>query len=167
MPSAGVLTWNLIWLAQANLENATSVATVLACFDDKNEGIINETALNEILVRAEVQTMAKLHEYGPPPFSVQILAQLGADDYLRAAATERAIILMYDRAPEAVRQSVNDLEKRRKDWKEMMDDILQARARPPTVPTPPANVGGVSVYNTNRIFVDNPGGPSGGNAGDY
>lgn len=160
-------TWTLIWLSQTNLENATSPRVVLTCFDDANTGQVNDTALNEILVSAETDTLSWLDELGPPPFSAAILAELAADPFLVSAARDRAVILMYDRAPEVVRQNAGDLERRRKDWAALMTRIKDARQRPPTVAAKPANVGGVAMSNSNRIFVDNPNGPPGGNAGDY
>lgn len=156
----------LLWLSQADLEAATSKATVFACFNDDNAGSINDAALIKVLNRAEQQVLSWLvGEYGPGPFSSDRLADLGADTFLQSAALEYAIAYMFDRAPDYVRQSGQDVEKRLKSCKEQMQRILDARQRPPTVKTKPANIGGAVVDNAARIYVDNADGTR--NSGDY
>jgi hypothetical protein len=157
-----------LWLTQTDLENATTVATVLGCFDDANTGTVSSTALDAVIDRAEQEVMSWLvAELGPPPITGAKLTQLQADTFLKYAAVEYAVYYMYDRAPETVRQSSGDQDKRYQGAVKRMERILDARQRPPTVATPPANVGGVSFANLNRIFADAPNGPVGGNAGDF
>lgn len=161
----GPPAWVPVWLTQTDLENATTPTTVIQCFDDAATSTVNAPAVADVIARAESETLSWLDEFGPPPFNSTILAQLGGDQFLKTAAQARAVILMYDRAPETVRQTVNDLEKRRKDWNELMTRIKDARQRPPNVPTPPANVGGVIVDNGARIYADSADGTK--NSGDY
>ena len=86
-----------IWLTQGDLENALSVATVAAIFDDANTGTLSAAGIESVISRAESQVMSYLHEYGPPPFSGQVMADLGADPLLKDAATMFAIIYAYER----------------------------------------------------------------------
>lgn len=156
-----------IWLAQANLENATSLATVAACFDDANNpGTINQGALAEIIERAEQEALSWLvTELGPPPLSATVMAQLQADAFCKYASLDYAVAFMYERHPEYVRSQADEIQSRVKRADTRMERVLNARQRPPTVATRPANVGGVSVDGAPRIISDSPDGTY--NGGDF
>lgn len=158
-----------IWLTQQDLEAATSAKMVAACFDDDGNGSLNFPAIAAVIDRAEQEVMSYLVvELGPPPLSPALIAQLATDTFLKYAAVDFAVAYMFDRHPEYVRAKMQDDRARRlKSAEDRMIRILEARQRPPTVPTPPANVGGFSNDGANRLVTDSPGGPAGGNAGDY
>lgn len=141
------------------------VATI---FDDDQTGSPDEFAILEVIERAETQVLSWLSEYGPPPFSTAVLQQLQADRFLKGCAIAYAVPYMLDRHPEYVRANRQaDVETRLKRADTLMERVLQARQRPPTVATTPANVGGLSVDGAFRLYTDDPNGPPGGNAGDY
>lgn len=156
-----------IWLQEQDISNAVGYPTLLACTDDDNTGAVNQTALAAIIDRGEQETLSWLiPEFGPAPINAIVLAQLVADPLLKYAALDYVVAFLYDRRPEYVRANrQDDSAMRLKAAKERMERILDARQRPVTAPTPPANVGGVVVDNANRIYVDSPDGSS--NSGDY
>jgi hypothetical protein len=158
-----------IWLTQGDLENALSVATVAAIFDDANTGSLSAAGIASVISRAESQVLSYLHEYGPPPFSDQVLSDLGADPLLKDAATQYAIIYAYERDIAYTRANGKTSEERIKRAGDLMERILQARQRPPTVPDKPSNVGGVSIDGAARLYTANPGDTiaGGSNAGDF
>ena len=158
----------MFWLCQADLEGATSKATVIACFDDANlgAGSLDDQAICSIIDRAEQETLSWLAgEYGPPPIPATTLAMLAQDSFLKNAALEFAVIFMLEKHPEYVRSDGKVLGERMKRAVARMERIVQARQQPPTVAQRPANVGGVAVDNGNRIYVDNADGTR--NSGDY
>lgn len=157
-----------VWLDASGSDIALAISqpTFLACFDDDNAGAADATAVQAVITRAENQVLSWLSEYGPQPFSAAVLAQLGADPLLKDAAIKYAIAYTFDRHPEYIRSTRDESGgKRLKDADAMMERILDARQRPPTVATTPANVGGVVVDNGPRLYVDSADGST--NSGDY
>lgn len=163
-----VRAYTPIWLAQSDLEAATSVEAVRACCDDANVGSPDPRNVAMVIRRAEQAVLSWLSEYGPPPYSPEVLMQLGADDFLQSVALDYAVAFMFDRHPEYARSVRNDDSAGRfKACEAQMERILDSRQRPTTVQVAPANVGGVVVDGGVRAYVDSPGGRPGGNAGDY
>jgi hypothetical protein len=156
-----------IWLDQADLENATSVQSVIACCDDTNVGVADPAIIASIIDRAEQEILSYLvGEYGPGPISATVMAQLEADNFLKYCALDYAVAFMYDRHPEAVpTDRGNDIQARKKSANEKMQRVMDARQRAPTVATPPANVGGVSTPVIDRVYISGPGARR--NHGDY
>lgn len=155
-----------LWLTRGTLENRMTIATVAAIFDDSNSENLNTNAINEVIESAEAQVLSWLvAELGPAPFSDTVIGQLKRDALLRDAAVQYAIIYSYDRDQAYVRANGKERIDRMKQVNDLMERILDARQRPPTVVTPPANVGGVVVDNANRLYVDSADGTS--NAGDF
>jgi hypothetical protein len=162
---------SIFGLTATDLANATSNDTLLACTDDSTPtspggtGTPNPTIIAALIDRAEQEVMSWLvTELGPPPLSSVLMAQLAADPFLKYAALEYAVALMYDRHPEYTRTGT-DRSERMKRADQRMERVLDARQRPPTVPQPPANVGGTVVDNGPRIYIDSANGTK--NAGDY
>lgn len=157
-----------LWLQQTDLSQAISEQGMVVVFDDIGAGQPDPTLVQALITRAEQLTQSWLIDaFGPPPLSATVLAQIGADPFLKSCAIECALVLMLDRRPEYFRASTPDIQARWKRWEGLMQRVLDARQRATTVATPPANVGGAVVDNANRLYVDSPGGPAGGNAGDY
>lgn len=156
-----------IWLNLTDLENATSVQTVLACCDDGNVGAPDPAVLDSIIDRAEQEILSYLvGEYGPGPISPAVMTQLQADNFLKYCALDYAVAFMYDRHPEAVpTDRGNDIQARKKSAAEKMQRVMDARQRAPSVATPPANVGGIANPVVARIYVNGPGYRR--NHGDY
>ena len=158
-------------ITQQDLVNFSSVDVVNACFDDSNTGVpvLNTTAMNAVISRGENEVLSWLgDELGPPPFTPDILAQIGADPLLKYAAIEYIVLYMYDRHPEYVRSGMKDREQRKKDADLRMERILDGRQRPPTMTTQPANVGGVGYDGGHRLYTDGPpGDPRRRHNGDY
>lgn len=155
-----------IWLSPSDLQGAVSNATITACFNDDNTDVLNEQAIHLVLLRAEQEVLSWLApEFGPPPFTPGVLAQLAADDFLRSAALEYAIAFTFDRHPEFARSSGKERTDRFERANKRMERILDGRQRPPTVQEKPANVGGVVVDNAPRIYADSADGTH--NSGDY
>lgn len=155
-----------LWLTQGDLENAMTIASVAAIFDDSNSGVLNEVAIASIISRAEGQVLSwMVAELGPAPFSDEVRTELGGDPMLKDAALQYAVIYSWDRDPAYVRANGKERVDRMAQAVALMQRILDARQRPPTVATPPANVGGVVVDGANRIYVDSPDGST--NSGDY
>lgn len=152
-----------------DLQNFTSPETVKAIFDDANTGTLNQVAIAAIIDRGEQEVLSWIvGEYGPPPFTTQVLADLGADPFLKYCALEYIVAHMFDRHPEYVRSGGKERGDRFMRADERMKRVLDARQRPPTVPDKPANVGGVLVDNGPRMYIDSPGSPpSNSNSGDY
>jgi hypothetical protein len=159
--------WAAIWLNQGDLENATSIATVAACFDDGNGGgALNTGAIASVIARAELKVLSWLgDEYGPPPFSPVQIAVLQVDPFLAYAALEYCIAFMFDRHPEYVRANGKERGERFKRAEDQMQQVLDGRQRLPVAQAVPANVGGVSTDGAARIISDNPDGST--NSGDY
>lgn len=154
-------------IVQADLENATSVATVAACFDDANTGTLNAGALAAVIDRGEQEVKSwLLSNYGPtlPPDG-----QLATDSFLKYAAIEYIVAHMFDRHPEYVRSnSKTSYESRFARADQRMQRIASARQRPPVIaPTikAPANVGGTTTDDSHRIITSNNDGSS--NSGDF
>lgn len=155
-----------IWLAQSDLENATSVEDVLAIFDDTNSGAVNLAAIAQVINSAEQEVLSWLvGEYGPAPMSAQTLAELAADPFLKSAALEFAKWFMFDRKPEYVRSSPSSQTERWDRATARMERIANARQRPPTVVVKPANVGGIFHPGQQTIYTPNPDGTP--NSGDF
>jgi hypothetical protein len=154
-----------------DIVNFSSKAVVDACFDDGNGGNPqNNPAVPAVIDRGEQEVLSWLgDELGPPPFNATILAQIGGDPFLKYAAIEYVMLYVYDRHPEYVRSGMKDRAARKESADLRMQRVLDARQRPPTVPTPPANVGGVAVDRSHRIITTGPeGGPGRGyHGGDY
>jgi len=159
-----VTAWTPIWLAQADLENGLSVATIAACFDD-GSGVLNTTAILACIADAELEVMSYLGDYGPPPFTTQQLAVLGGDPFLAACALDFAKYFVFDRHPEYVRSNGKDQQDRWDRATAKMTRVLDSRQRPPVVPVTPSNVGGATVDGGPRIYVPGPNGQY--NGGDY
>lgn len=152
----------LIWLAQADLENAISTATVLALYDDGN-GVVNAAAVNANLERAENEVLSwMVPEYGQ---SVRSDPTLATDAFLKYAALEYAVAHAFDRHPEYVRANGRERGERFERADARMQRVLQSRQQPPTLATRPANVGGVVTDGGSRLVIDNPDGTS--NGGDF
>ncbi len=156
------------WLNQADLENATTPTMVAAIFGDGNGGPLNEQAIAAVIDRGEQEVLSWLQEYGPPPFSAAVMAQLAADPFLKYAALDYTIAHMFDRHPEYPQggTSAKERDMRFQRAKERMERVLAGRQRPPTVITKPANIGGAVYDGASRIYVDSPGQPA-SNSGDY
>lgn len=157
-----------IWLNQIDIENALTPSVVLALFDDGNTGSVNGTAIAACIDTGEQEVLSWLiDEYGPAPLSAAVQAQLAADPALKYAALDYVKAVCFDRHPEYP-QGATDAKERK--WRyeradARMERYLSGKQRPPTVATPPANVGGAYVDNGNRIYVDSSDGTS--NSGDY
>ena len=161
-----------LWLTQADLELGSNAETVVVCCDTNNSGSPDAAVVLDIIAGAEQEVLSWLiEEYGPAPLSTAVLAQLAADIFLARAARKYALIGMYERHPEYVRASkADDIASRRKEADDLMRRIVNATQTAPTVPTQPANVGGVVVDGASRIYIPNPNDPNtrgGSNAGDY
>lgn len=149
-----------------DLENATSPQAMIGAFDDQNIGAPSPAPVAAAVDRAEQEVLSWLvDELGPAPFSATVLAEIKGDPFLKYAAIEYCVALMYDRKPEYFKSSMDDIQERFKRADMRMKRVLDARQRPPTIATPPANVGGVSVDNANRLYVDSADGTQ--NSGDY
>lgn len=154
-----------IWLSQTDLEGAMSVATVAAIFDDQNTGTLNTAAMNAVIDRGEQEVLSWLvDEFGP---TLPTSAQLATDNFLKYAALEYAVAFAFDRHPEYVRANGKERGDRFTRADARMQRILDGRQRPPELQATkaPANVGGVSVDNAARVYVDDSQGNV--NAGDY
>lgn len=155
-----------IWLSATDLSQHAGEQALVAAFDDSGTGSADPVLVNAVISRAENEVLSWLvDEFGPPPIAAGTMAQLAADPFLKGAALEYAICWMYDRRPEYFRSSKEDIAARVSRADLRMERVLNARQRAPTVSTPPANVGGVSVDNANRIYVDSGDGTQ--NSGDY
>jgi hypothetical protein len=157
-------TWTPIWLSQADIENAVSPDTAAACFDDGNS-CISTTAVLLVITQAEMEVLSWLGDYGPPPFSSQTLAQLGSDSFLKSCAVEFAKYYTFDRHPEYVRSNGKDQQDRWDRAEKRMERVLDARQRPPTTTVPTQAVGGATIDDGPRIYVDDASGRR--NSGDY
>jgi hypothetical protein len=128
------------YIAQSDLENATSPQTVLACFDD-GSGQINQNALNSVLARACGQVDSYLARVFKPPFPV---VQAPAPQMIQTAATDFAVAYMFERHPEYVKTYS---EKRAELWKRasaMMERICDGLQELPDYTAQPKqrNIGG-------------------------
>jgi hypothetical protein len=159
--------WVPIWLCRQDLVDATSTDIVIACCDDTGDGEPESRGVKSLIARAEGKVLSYLVvQIGPPPLSEAIIAQLRKDPLLGGVALEFAIAFMFDKHPEYVRSNrKDDVDKRLNRAEAEMKRILDARQQPPTVAKRPANVGGVSVDNGPRAYVDSADGTR--NNGDY
>jgi len=157
---------SIFGLTQSDLQNASSIETVKAVFDDNNTGQLNTAAIAAVIERGEQEVLSWLvDEYGPAPFDTETLTELGADPFLKTCPLEYAVAHMFDRHPEYVRSGASDRRDRFKRADDRMKRVLQSRQRPTTVQRPPANVGGVAIDGASRLYVDSPDGTK--NSGDY
>lgn len=156
-----------IWLSQADLEGAMSVATVAAIFDDQNTGTLNVAAMGLVIDRGEHEVLSWLiDEYGQDVLTNSTLqADLADDIFLKGCALEYTVAYAFDRHPEYVRANGRERGDRFKRAQERMERVLQSRQRPTSMPKVPANVGGFVVDNGPRLVVDSADGTS--NAGDF
>lgn len=156
-----------IWLSQADLEGAMSVATVAAIFDDQNTGTLNVAAMGMVIDRGEHEVLSfMVGEYDQSILTDPITqAQLADDFFLKGCALEYAVAYAFDRHPEYVRANGRERGDRFKRAEERMVRVLQRRQRPTALPKPPANVGGTVVDNAHRLVTDSPDGTY--NGGDY
>jgi hypothetical protein len=145
-----------IWLAQTDLENAMSVATVTALFDD-GDGVVNTTAIGSVIKQAENEVLSWLGDYGPPPFTGALLTELGGDAALQSAALEFAKLYSFDRDTAYVRTTAKAQEARRVSCDERMQRYLDARQRPPTATAKTSAVGGAVKCSGPTIYLDNEG----------
>lgn len=155
-----------IWLNPSDISDRITVATFNAIFDDANSpGNLNQSAIDAVIEDAEGEVLSWLDELGPPPFTNQVLTDLGNDKLLKRAAADYAVLYAFERNPEYVRAHAKEMERRQKRADLRMKNVKEARQRPPALPEVPANVGGVNVDNAARIVTDSPNGTY--NAGDY
>lgn len=152
-----------IWLDQTDLENAMSVATVAAIFDDANTGTLNTHAMNGVIERAEQEVLSWLvGQYGP---NIQQDQDIATDMFLKGCSVEYAVAFAFDRHPEYVRANGKERGERFERAQSRMERVLQARQRVTTAPKIPLNVGGVTVDDSRRIIVSNSDGTY--NSGDF
>jgi hypothetical protein len=154
-----------IWLQPIDVVRAVSLQTVIATCDDNNVGTYDIAVVNELIEEGEQELLSYLvGEYGPPPIPDVVMAQLAADRFLRSCALEYVKAQLFDRHPEAVR-STKERSDRFKRVDERLVRVLDARQRPTSVPTKPANVGGTENDGGPRLYADNSDGSK--NSGDY
>lgn len=148
-------------MVQTDLENALSVATILALFDD-GTGTVNTTALTATIDRGENELRSWLiDEYG-----INLPTDLASDPFLKYCALDFTLGYAIERHSEYAKQAgLGTKETYFNRAKERSIRVLQGRQRPTTVAEKPANVGGVVTDNSSRIIVDNSDGSR--NSGDY
>jgi hypothetical protein len=148
------------YIFQADLENALSVPTVLAIFDD-GSGTVNASAINAVIDRAE----AEVDSYLPSNYPAGTPAP--SDRLLKHAALEFAVCFSMEKHPEYVRNFGEEprTNPRYTRARQLMQRIVDGVQRLPDTPTKPRNVGGVVYSAGPRTIIDNIDGSS--NLGDF
>jgi hypothetical protein len=127
-------------LSQTDLENALSVSTVRALFDDANDNTVNTAAVAAVIQRAEATVYTYIAtEY--PDLTLPVTSTI--PESLKLPVLEFAIIFCRDRKPEYWAASQN--REREQRWKaavEMMDAYAKAKRVLYDSGQTPANVGG-------------------------
>jgi hypothetical protein len=149
-------------LAQADLENAISIATVLALYDDGN-GLVNQTALAANIVRGEQELLSFLvGEYG----ASGVPSDLANDPFLKSSALDFVTGFSVARRPEySKQQGLGTKDSYFEMAKERALRIVAATQRATTVSEKPANVGGPVAEGGRRMYIPDASGRT--NSGDF
>jgi hypothetical protein len=127
---------------QTDLENALSVSTVRAIFDDANNNTVSTAAVAAVIARAESQVysyLATTYPDLPIPYTAS-----PAPEVLRSAVLEFAIVYSRDRKPEYWPENSRERSERLKAAFDMCDRFAKARQvlYGGGASTTPANIGG-------------------------
>lgn len=157
------------YIAWADLQAALGPQTALAIFDDTNAGSLagTEIQITQVLTRAHARVVSNLpdiYEKLPAELPNNPVPALLAD-----AELDYAVAYSLMRHPEYAKSygdedKANPAYKRAENTMKMVREaILRITDVPPE--TAPRNVGGHTVDNSNRIYVDNSDGTR--NSGDF
>jgi len=128
-------------IALVDLQNAMSPATVMAIFDDANDGIIVSSAVEAVITRAEAQVYSFISR-NYPDLTIPVTAS-PAPEALRSAVLEFAIVYCRDRKPEYWSKSQErEREQRIKGAFELAERYAKAEQILYDSGQTPANVGG-------------------------
>lgn len=154
------------YITQADLEGALSPATVLALFNDQDQGVVYAPALLLVLTRASAEVDSYLARNFKGPFPVP---QTPVPAVIKNCAIEFAIAYSFERHPEYVhtygeqyrgttryKRACEMAERLATGLQETPDWVLQPRG---------GNVGGIIYSAGPRTIIDGPNGES--NGGDF
>jgi len=149
--------------SQQDLEDQLSPATVLAIFDDNNNGTVSGTGLAAVQQRSDQEVDSYLATNYPKltfpvtPVPVQ----------LKWASLEFGIVFARDRKSEYwAKAEDNERQARLKEARAKMDRFAQGQQYLLATNEPkPSTVGGIVVDDGRRVIADNPDGTD--NAGDF
>lgn len=155
------------YITQADIELRLSPRTVLAIFDDDNDGVADADAVAAIIDDAEAHVDAALLGF------IDMPAINPADRLIKRAALNFAIAFSFERHPEYVRSFGEEPRIHYKRAEDYLDKIQAARRRLPdnnsdlTVAAGGTvkNVGGIVTDSGPRTLVDDPDGTQ--NSGDF
>lgn len=157
------------YLTQTDLENALSPQTILAIFDDNNDGTADATPIAAVIARAEGQ----VHSYLSRAYPALVFPLTGGDAtsaVLKQAALAYAVPYAWQRHPEYMRmvgagENVTAPMLRAAD--EMMERLCEGQQFlfGVTAQPKPTTVGGIIYDSGPRTCIDGRDGSS--NGGDF
>lgn len=151
-------------ITQADLQNRTSAAFILAAFDD-GTGTVNATALAAVIADGESEMQSWLvGEWGGAVS--QWPSDLASDPFFKLCAEEFAIAFTVERHPEAAKQA--GLGTKESYFNRAMaraKRVQEARQRATVAEELPANVGGQTPYTVPLMYCHHPGSPP--RSGDF
>ncbi len=153
--------WGIV---QADLENRTSKAFILAAFDD-GTGTVNTTALASVISDGETEMQSWLvgEIFGPV---ANWSSDIAEDPLYKLCAVEYTIAFTVERHPEQAKQA--GLGTKESYFNRAMaraKRVAQASQRATVSVESPINVGGTSPNTCVTMYVSAPGAPS--NTGDF
>lgn len=153
----------MAYWVRADLENALGPKTVMAIFDDENDGTVNDGALVAVQVRSD----SIVNSYIATVYPKLTLPLTSVPDTVKFASLEYGLIFARDRAVEYwSKQGEGEREFRLKEARKNMAELITATRVLYDSPEPkPATVGGFVTTSGPRTFVDGPNGED--NLGDF
>jgi hypothetical protein len=157
-----------VYITQTDLENALSARTILAIFDDNNDGTADPVPIAAVIDRAEGMVDSALLGFQNMPLVN------AADRLVKAAALEFAIAFSFERHPEYVRSFGEEARKERWERAQNLLDRIQTRLRrlPDNNATATVgagskqkNVGGIVTDGSRRVVISSADGTW--NGGDF
>ncbi len=151
------------YITRTDLENALNPGTVLALFDDANDGAGNSAAINSVIDDAEAMIDSYLQTvYRGVPLTAS------TDRLIKKAAKDFAVAYALERHPEYI--AGYGEARRAERWKraqDMMERITNAVVQLPDVTDVlmQGNVGGLLIEGSRRVLSDSIDGTD--NAGDF
>jgi phage gp36-like protein len=156
----------MAYITQTDLESALSPATVIALFNDQDQGVVYVTALEGVLERASAEVDAYLARVYRGPFPI---AQTPVPAVVKNCTLEFAIAFSFERHPEYVHTFGEQYRgtTRYKRACEMAERLATGLQEIPDWTLSPrgGNVGGIVYTQGPRTIIDNPDGTT--NNGDF
>lgn len=142
-----------MYVTQAEVEYALTVPLVAAAYDDDQDGVVDEPALEAAIARASSMVDSWIAPVYAGPFPI---TQQPVPAMIRELTLQFVEALTYDRRPDLARITGSDVQQKRWDRANDMGKRLQSAVQriPDNAAQPkPSNVGGIVTDDAKRVII--------------